>query len=165
MMWVFEWTKVSSYIFVAMSGLISTINNFIQKKLKETKLEEISVVEAARWLDDAKILADSKSSPGFSLRRHIHRGNIFGAFKKNNYFWYISKLADYQEIMSSSDLSKLLGLKSRTSIYRKIQAEHIPYKKNQNESIFFVKTDLMKWALDGKQTDLYKSISNWSDKI
>ena len=131
----------------------------------EKKLDEVAVSTAAEWLSVAGILADSTSSPGFSLRRHIHRGNIFGAFKKNNYFWYIRKMEDYQEILTSQELSQILGLKSRTSIYRKVQKENIPYKKIQDKSMYFLKPDLLKWAIERNHNSLYKSLQTWGSQL
>ena len=127
--------------------MFSLINNYIQRRLQRENLEEVSVIEASKWLSEEKILSDSYSSPGFPLRRNIQRGNIFGAYKKSNYYWYIRRESNYENIISIGEFKQFFLLKSRTSIYRKIDFENIPKKKLKSGRIYFSVTELMKWSM------------------
>lgn len=147
-----------NYIFNAMSASLCRINNFIQRKIKVNDFREISLITASNWLDNAGLLKDSDSSPGYPLRRHIHKGNIFGAFRKNNYFWHIRAIDDYNEILCLKEVSKLLGLKSRTSIYRKLKLQNIPYIKHNSGNIYIRKTDFLNWAIQQNSAEIFERI-------
>ncbi len=138
--------------------MIGKINNYIQKRMRLEHLDEISLTKAAKWLDEANILKDSRTSPGNSLRRHIAKGNILGAFKKNNYFWYIKKDPKYSPILTAQELSQLFNLKCRTSLYRKIHKENIPYRRHQQKGIYFFVSDLLRWALERNNTEFFEKL-------
>ena len=104
-----------------MSSLsIAKINNFLQNKLKEFNLESISAVEAAKWLDQAALLADSKDRPGLPLRRHLRAGKIIeGDQLEKRGRWRITKQDDYEKRYSVEDLNKEYGI-SKDLIYKAI---------------------------------------------
>jgi len=141
-----------------MSNLIGIINNYIQRRMQVENLQKVPLTVAARWLDEADILKDSSSSPGYSLRRHVYRGNIFGVYKENNYFWFIKKIDEYVEIFTVADLAALFGLKNRTSIYRKIHQQKIPFYRMKNNGIYFRVSDLLKWAMEENQPEMFEKI-------
>lgn len=141
-----------------MGNLIGIINNYIQRRMQVENLQKVPLTLAARWLDEANILKDSSTSPGYSLRRHVYRGNIFGVYKENNYFWYIQKIDQYVEIFTVSELASLFGLKNRTSIYRKIRQKKIPFYRMKNNGIYFRVSDLLKWAMEENQTEMFEKI-------
>ena len=58
---------------------IERINEHLQSRLLSECREEVSAVQAARWLDEQGILADRKDRPGLPLRRLLRRGLIDGA--------------------------------------------------------------------------------------
>jgi hypothetical protein len=41
------------------------VTAFVQAELVRRGLSEVSTIEAARWLDQARVLRDSQSRPGF----------------------------------------------------------------------------------------------------
>ncbi len=55
------------------------INEFIQSRLRVEKLDEVTAVEAAKWLDRAGLLGDSKDRPGRNLRALLREGLIVGS--------------------------------------------------------------------------------------
>lgn len=65
------------------------INSYIQKRLAEENLEKVSAVDAARWLDMADILTDSKSRPGLPLRKMLRQGLIENSHQQANKRWFI----------------------------------------------------------------------------
>lgn len=138
--------------------MIAPINNYIQRRLQRENLQEVSVVTAAKWLADAKVLKNWVLNPGYSLRRHLYRGNVFGAYKKGNYYWYIKRIVGYQEILSTEDLSVIFGLKSRTSLYRKMRKENIPFVQRRRRGIYFKQGDVVKWALERDRLDVVEKI-------
>lgn len=144
-----------------MSVYIGKINNYIQKKLKMENLTEVALPVAAQWLNDAHLLHDTSSTPGSTLRRHVYRGNIFGAFKKKNYFWYIRRIANYDEILNVSDLIEIFGLDCRTSLYRKIRYHNIPYVRRQRKGIYFRASDFLEWALEKKRMDIFEKTQKY----
>lgn len=135
--------------------MIAKINNCIQRRLQEENLSEVSLRVAAHWLVEDGILKNSAGEVGFQLRRYFNYNDIFGSFKKGN-FWYIRRIIDYQEILGAQDLSKVFGLKSRTSIYRKIKEEEIPFSRLRRKGIYFTTFDLMKWAIKKNYMSLYE---------
>ena len=131
--------------------MIAVINNYIQGRLQQENLSEVSLLQAARWLDKGGILKDQWSSRGYPLRRHIYRENIFGAYKKHNKFWYIKKIDNYEQIIGVEELIRTFKLKSKKSIYKKIKIEQIPYSKNNKRGIYFKKNELLRWAFENKK--------------
>jgi excisionase family DNA binding protein len=70
------------------------INRLLQDRLSELKRAEVPAVEAASWLDDAGVLADSERSPGLPLRNLLRDGCIVGADQRppNRYGrWFIAR--------------------------------------------------------------------------
>src|SRR5688572_9496925 len=49
-------------------GQLAAINRSLQGELRRRQLDEVPVVEAARWLDAVGLLADSESRPWLPLR-------------------------------------------------------------------------------------------------
>jgi predicted DNA-binding transcriptional regulator AlpA len=145
--------------------MFSVINNYIQKRLQRENLEEVSVNDAAKWLSDENILKNSKSSPGFPLRRNIKNGNVFGAYQKRSYFWYIRRIKNYENIISVREFKQLFQLKSRTSIYRKIDINRIPRKKTESGRIYFSVSELVKWSIEKKNHRLLSQLRLISSKF
>lgn len=52
------------------------IDRFLQVELVRRRLEEVTAVEAAAWLDGAGLLPDSPSRPGLPLRNLLRAGRI-----------------------------------------------------------------------------------------
>lgn len=140
-----------------MSKGVANINNLIQLRLKAKKKKEVSLRTAANWLDQSGYLRDSRSSPGFPLRRLIASKNIIGAHKKNNYFWYIKQVDDYRELIAPSELYKLLGYKNINSFYRKIKRKNIPHFRLENKQILFYKDEIIPWLISNQY---YNSVDN-----
>jgi hypothetical protein len=138
--------------------MIARINNYIQHRLKIEDLNEVSLTQAAKWLAEYDILRNSKTTPGYSLRRHILKGNILGAYRKNNYFWFIKQIENFDALLSTDQLSKIFNLKCRTSLYRKIQYHEIPYHRMGKKGIYFKYSDLVKWALERNREDIFELI-------
>src|SRR4051812_35356120 len=67
---------------VGMPGGIDHINAVIQRELLRRRFDEVSAVEAARWLDAAGALNDSPSRPGLPLRNLLRAGEIDGAVQR-----------------------------------------------------------------------------------
>ena len=67
------------------------INEFIQSELVKRNLWEVTAVDAACWLDKAKILEDSSSRPGQPLRVLLRKGKINNAIQRNGRSWYIRR--------------------------------------------------------------------------
>jgi predicted DNA-binding transcriptional regulator AlpA len=145
--------------------MFSVINNYIQGRLQRENLEEVSVNDAAKWVADENILKNSVTSPGFPLRRNIKTGNIFGAYQKRNYFWYIRRIKDYENIISVREFKQLFHLKSRTSIYRKIDINQIPKKKTESGRIYFSVSELVKWSIEKKNHRLLSKLRLISSKF
>ncbi|MGA7704721.1 MAG: hypothetical protein WB998_07480 [Solirubrobacteraceae bacterium] len=60
------------------------INSFMQRELRRRRLSEVQAVEAASWLQQAQLLADSKSRPGKPLRDLLRVGAIHGSDQRPN---------------------------------------------------------------------------------
>lgn len=78
---------------VSGSAQIRAINEFLQNKLRVTSQQEVTAVEAARWLDEAGILHDDESRPGRNLRGHLRGGEVIGAERRPNVqngHWFIT---------------------------------------------------------------------------
>jgi hypothetical protein len=140
--------------------MIANINNHIQHRLKIEELSEVSLTQAVKWLTEYGILSESKVTSGYSLRRHILKGNILGAYRKNNYFWFIKRIENFDALISARQLSKIFNLKSRTSLYRKIKYHEIPYQRRGKKGIYFKYSDLVKWALERNREDIFELIKN-----
>ncbi len=138
--------------------MIAIINNYIQSRLQQENLGEVSLTEAAEWLEKGGILRNQISSLGYPLRRHVYRGNVFGAYKKDNNFWYIKKIDGYEKILSVGDLSRIFKLKSNKSIYKKVKIEKIPHIKNRKKGIYFRKIELIRWAVENKKSKFFEII-------
>jgi hypothetical protein len=73
------------------------ISEFLQDTLRTRHLDRVSAVEAARWLDAARILLDEPEKPGLPLRKRLRErdGSIIGARQepnKPNGRWYIYRV-------------------------------------------------------------------------
>ena len=134
-----------------MSKNIADINNFLQRKLRERHLEEVSVKEAARWLHENGYLKDSVTSPGFPLRRLIQADKIVGAFRKNNYYWYVRRVENYRELISPRQLQQLLGLKSIQSIYKRVRVQGLPHMRLKNGQLVFYRDEVVRWLAKEKK--------------
>lgn len=65
---------------------------FLQRRLAQSGLDEVTAVEAAVWLDDAGVLKDSPTRPGLPLRELLRAGKILHAEQRPpspNGRWYI----------------------------------------------------------------------------
>ena len=133
-----------------MSRNVSSINNFIQFQLRAKNKKEVPLKTAANWLDQSGYLRDSRSSPGFPLRRLIASKNITGAYKKNNYFWYIKQLDNYRELIAPNELYTLMGYKNLNSFYRKIKKKNIPHFRLENRQILFYKDEVIPWLISNQ---------------
>ncbi len=140
--------------------MIGSINNYIQRRLQIERLDEVPLSTAAKWLEEVGILKDSRTSPGYPLRRHIHRGNIFNVYRKNNYFWFIKRIDNYSDILSANELKKIFGLKNRTSVYRKMREQQIPFERLNQKGIYFKTLDVLHWAMEANRLDIVEKIRN-----
>jgi hypothetical protein len=52
------------------------IAEFLQQRLRQVNLDEVSAVDAAQWLAAAGLLADYADRPGLPLRRLLRDGRI-----------------------------------------------------------------------------------------
>lgn len=68
---------------------ISKINHLIQSQLHSKGLQEVTTIEAAKWLDIAGLLKDSEVCPGRPLRNLLRRGLIIGQYQEKNRRWFI----------------------------------------------------------------------------
>ncbi len=69
---------------------VEEINACIQKKLSESGMEKVSVVDAAQWLDEAGLVKDNPNRPGNALRYYL-QNDIQGAKKEKNR-WFIYRV-------------------------------------------------------------------------
>jgi hypothetical protein len=74
-----------------MDDRLRQINLAIQEQLAARSISDASAVEAARWLDEQGLLADSDSRPGKPLRDLLRRGLIEGQRLDPNGRWHISR--------------------------------------------------------------------------
>jgi hypothetical protein len=68
------------------------VESYLQKELRRREIEEITAVEAARWLDEVHVLRDSASRPGLPLRNLLRAGAIESAEQRPrqaNGRWFI----------------------------------------------------------------------------
>ena len=76
-------------------GDLTKINGFLQKRLRRRNEQEVTAVEAARWLDASGILADSEHRPGLPLRNVLRAGSVDGAEQRPNQphgRWFITRV-------------------------------------------------------------------------
>jgi len=72
---------------------LDAINRCLQERLNRELRDEVSAVEAARWLDDAALLSDR---PGLPLRNLLRDRNIQGQEQrpaKARGKWFIRRMA------------------------------------------------------------------------
>ena len=141
-----------------MAKSIAAINNFLQRRLRLEGVEEIPARTAASWLHDEAYLKDSKSSPGFPLRRLIRAKLIFGAFLRRNYFWYIRRVDDYRELLDSRQLCSVLELKNRKSLYKKIRSQSIPHVRVGENRLMFFRDEILAWLLKHNEMVAYEAL-------
>jgi hypothetical protein len=73
---------------------VDDINAVLQAELRRRRLDEVSAVEAARWLDAAGVLKDTDARPGLPLRDLLRAGRIDGAIQRPaapHGRWYIAR--------------------------------------------------------------------------
>ncbi|NOX38773.1 MAG: hypothetical protein GXO78_14680 [Calditrichaeota bacterium] len=104
-------------------------------------------MEAARWLHDAGLLRDSQSSPGLPLRRMAIANKIFGAYKKQNRYWFIKRMPAYREMMSVEDVYPYLDLHHKKSVYTHIRRKKIPHIRLNDQFILFYKDEFFSWLI------------------
>jgi hypothetical protein len=63
------------------------VNRFLQARLRERSQQEVTAVEAARWLDEAGLLVDSRTRPGKPLRDLLRAGLVEYAEQRPNRRW------------------------------------------------------------------------------
>jgi len=71
---------------------LARINQYIQNYLRESGLYEVTAVEAARCLDLAGVLKDSKDKPGKPLRDLLRQKVIRGQYQTPNSRWFIRRI-------------------------------------------------------------------------
>jgi len=67
---------------------IDAINRLIQSRLHHLGRANVTAVEAALWLDEAGLLADSRARPGKPLRVLLRAGRVPEG-RQHGRFWYI----------------------------------------------------------------------------
>ena len=68
---------------------VDLINRFLQEELQKASRNEVGAVEAAKWLDRADLLKDSKDRPERNLRRLLLKNLIHGQEQLPNGRWTI----------------------------------------------------------------------------
>lgn len=90
---------------------VGWINEYLQKRLTEEQWTEVGAVEAASWLEEAELLPDSKSRPGWNLRELLREGCIDGQVKLPNRRWLIRVVEAYnatlQDVQSINSLYQI----------------------------------------------------------
>ncbi len=143
-----------------MAKSIAAINNFLQRRLRMEGMAEVPAKTAAKWLHEEAYLKDSKSSPGFPLRRLIRAKLIFGAFLRRNYFWHIRRLDDYRELLDSSQLCRVLGLKNCKSLYKKVKSQLIPHVRVGENRLMFFRDEILAWLLKHNEMSAYNALQS-----
>ena len=67
------------------------ISRFVQVRLRAERLQSVTAVDAARWLDEAGLLKDSPMRPGKPLRELLRQGKIQGQRQEPNKRWFIDR--------------------------------------------------------------------------
>ncbi len=101
----------------------------------------------------AGLLRDSGSSPGLPLRRMATANKIFGAYKKDNAYWYIRWVPDYRELMGVEDVYPFLDLHHRKSVYNYIRRKGIPHIRLNDQFILFFKDEFFSWLIMNNRQD------------
>ena len=70
----------------------ATVSIFLQFQLRKRGLDRVPPVEAAKWLQRAGILNDSKDSPGLPLRNLLRAKCIIGQYQESNNRWFIEQV-------------------------------------------------------------------------
>lgn len=70
---------------------LEAINDHLQDQLRIRGRNEVTAVEAARWLDEAGLLKDSDHHPGLPLRNLLRANQIVGQRQEANGRWFIDK--------------------------------------------------------------------------
>lgn len=88
------------------------INRFLQSELTTRYLHEVTAVDAAVWLEQARLLMDSPNRPGKPLRDLLRNGKIDGAYRNGRY-WFVRKVERLKAESPSPVLADILdnGLK------------------------------------------------------
>jgi hypothetical protein len=71
------------------------VSAFLQDQLRLRSRREVTALEAAQWLDQAGLLADSEQRPGLPLRNLLRAGSIEGAEQRPNQRngrWFIMRI-------------------------------------------------------------------------
>jgi hypothetical protein len=71
---------------------IDAINRFLQEQLAHRDIDCATAVDAAEWLDQAGLLADSADRPGLPLRRLLRAQKIQGQRQEPNGRWHIDRV-------------------------------------------------------------------------
>ena len=67
-----------------MAARVAEINNFLQSELERRRLDEVRAVDAAQWLSEAGLLADSQHRRGLPLRNLLRDGAIANSEQRPN---------------------------------------------------------------------------------
>jgi hypothetical protein len=82
---------------------LATISLYLQHQMEKNARDSVSAVEAARWLDRAQILKDSKSRRGLPLRNLLRQGEILGQRQESNGRWFIDRVRGTQSLVLPID--------------------------------------------------------------
>lgn len=74
------------------------VSTFIQDELQKRNAPFVTAVDAARWLDAARILKDSTTRPGKPLRDLLRAEKIIGQRQDLNGRWYIDRVDSSEEL-------------------------------------------------------------------
>jgi hypothetical protein len=83
----------------------SSIETFVQEELSRRSLNSVTAVDAARWLDHAGLLKDSRTRPGKPLRDLLRRGDILGQRQEVNGRWFIDQTRGVELCVEPAALS------------------------------------------------------------
>lgn len=70
----------------------AVISLYLQHELGRRHLDEVSAVEAAKWLDRAGLLRDSQGNPGLPLREFLRRRAILGQRQEESGRWFVERV-------------------------------------------------------------------------
>jgi len=70
----------------------ATISLYLQQQLRKRNMNEVTPVEAAKWLQRAGILKDSPHRPGLPLRNLLRAKEIWGQRQESNNRWFIEQI-------------------------------------------------------------------------
>lgn len=70
---------------------IQRINRYIQDRLISEERTTVTAVEAARWLEEAGLLEDSKIRKGRPLRELLRADLIWNAWQDSRNKWFIDR--------------------------------------------------------------------------